>query len=435
MIDRSAVSKAPVPAARRGALWRPYARGALLGLLCGALVFDACAGEAVWPRFNGPRGDNQSAETGLLSVWPEGGPPLLWTATGLGEGYASVTIAGGIVCTAGDVEKTTVVTALGLDGTPRWRYEHGAAWTGAVPGARSTPTLHRGRVYHLNAHGSLVCLDAATGRECWARDLTVDLGGRCGGYGYAESPVPDGDRILCSPGGEAAMAALDAESGRVIWKSVTAGEPAGYATPVIAECHGVRMALTMSERSLIGVNADTGELLFRFEHVNPRYVANCVTPIYHDGCVFITCGYGVGSVLLRLTVDGSRATVAPVWRNPALDNRHGGVVLLDGFLYGASQESNKGKWCCLEWASGRLAYAAEGVGEGSLTVAGGMLYVLSERGKAGLVRPGADTHELVSQFSLPPGARGGSWAHPVVCGGRLYIRHGDRLYAYDVAAR
>jgi hypothetical protein len=160
-----------------------------------------------------------------------------------------------------------------------------------------------------------------------------------------------------------------------------------------------------------------------------------VTPIYHDGHVFITCGYGVGSALLKLQVEGAKATVEPVWRNEALDNRHGGVVLVDGSLYGASQESSKGKWCCLDWTTGRLSTTAEGVGEGSVTVAEGMFYTLSERGTMGLVKATPGDLTVVSQFRLPADVRGASWAHPVVCGGRLYIRHDERLYAYDVGVK
>jgi len=412
--------------------WRAF-RWFLLGLTVLAPLVGA--GEASWPCFRGPRGDSISTEAGLLTAWPEGGPALLWTATGLGDGFASVTLDGGLVCTAGDVDKASLVTALDLTGKPLWHTENGPAWTGAVPGARCTPTLDRGRVYHLNGQGSLVCLDAKTGAKRWGRDLVAELGGRAGGYGYAESPIIDGERLICSPGGGTAMVALDAATGQTVWKSPSAGEPAGYATPVLATCQGLRLLLTMSENGLVGVNADSGDLLFQFRHVNPRYVANCVTPVYHDGHVFISCGYGVGSVLLKLTVEGAKASVEPAWTSQALDNRHGGVILLDGFLYGASQESSKGKWCCLEWATGKLAYTAEGVGEGSVVAAQGMLYILSERGKMGLVKATASGHEVLSQFSLPADVRGPSWGHPVVCGGRLYIRHGDRLYTYDIAVR
>jgi len=259
-------------------------------------------------------------------------------------------------------------------------------------------------------------------------------GGRTGGWGYAESLLIDGPRLICSPGGDTAMAALDKNTGQTLWKSPSAGEPASHVSPILAECRGLRMILSMSQKSLIGVNADTGDLLWRFEHYTPRYVANCVTPIYHDGHVFVTGGYGKGSALLKIQVDGKKAAVEPVWKTKDLDNRHGGVVLLDGHVYGASHATNHGKWACLDWKTGRLTYAERGVGTGSLTSAGGMLYTLSEHRKVGLVRPTPAGHAPISRFRIPEGGKGPTWAHPVVCGGRLYIRHADRLYAYDVRA-
>ena len=188
----------------------------------------------------------------------------------------------------------------------------------------------------------------------------------------------------------------------------------------------------MSQKCLIAVNADTGDLLWRFEHYTERYVANCVTPIYYDGHVFVTGGYGRGSVLLEIDVDGQKATIEPAWRTEDLDNRHGGVILLNGYLYGASHLGNNAKWVCLDWKTGQMMYAERGVGQGSLACADGMLYTLSERRKMGLVKPTPAGHQVISQFKIPEGGEGPTWAHPVVYGGRLYVRHGDQLYAYDV---
>jgi len=241
--------------------------------------------------------------------------------------------------------------------------------------------------------------------------------------------------VICAPGGATAIAALDKKTGRTVWKSSSASEPAGYVSPILAECGGLRIILTMSSRSLIGVNAGTGDLLWRFEHFTPRYVANCVNPIYHDGQIFISGGYGLGSVLLKVNVKGDKATVEPVWRSKDLDNRHGGVILREGYVYGASHFNNNAKWLCLDWKTGKKMYAERGVGEGSLTCADGMLYTLSDNRKVGLVRPAPTGHEMVSQFKIPEGGEGPTWAHPVVCGGRLYIRHADRLYAYNVRAK
>jgi outer membrane protein assembly factor BamB len=231
------------------------------------------------------------------------------------------------------------------------------------------------------------------------------------------------------------MVALEKKTGQTVWKSPSAGEPAAYASPIVAEYQGLRLILTMSQKSLIGVNADTGDLLWQFEHYTPRYVANCVTPIYHNGRIFISGGYGKGSVLLEIRVDGQKATVEPAWRTENLDNRHGGVVLWNGHVYGASHSNNNAKWICLNWKTGQMTYAERGVGQGSLVFADGMLYTMNERRMVGLVEARPTGHVVISQFKIPEGGKGPTWAHPVVCGGRLYIRHADYLYAYDAQAK
>ena len=242
----------------------------------------------------------------------------------------------------------------------------------------------------------------------------------------------DGPRVICGPGGpQTAVVALDKKTGEVVWKSASAdGDPAGYATPLLIECGGLRILLGMTGKALIGVDADSGELLFRHEHIT-RFDVNATTPLYRDGRIFITSGYGTGSEMLKLAVDGKKASVERLWKNKDLDNHHGGVILVDGYIYGAAS-APKGKWVCIDWDSGKTMYTAPGVGKGSLTYADGMLYTLSENGKMGLVPASPERHEVVSQFALPKGGSGPSWAYPVVCGGRLYVRHDDFLYAYDI---
>jgi len=384
-----------------------------------------------WPRFHGPKGDNISADTGLLTEWPEQGPRLLWTAQPLGKGYAGVTIANGFIYTAGDIGDHNVITALDRNGQIQWQSKNGSSWT---RGAQGTPTVDGNRLYHENAHDEVVCLDAETGKKIWGLNLAAEFGGQKGGYGRAESLLVDGDHLICSPGGKTAVAAVDKTTGQAVWKSPGVGEPASYVSPIVAEYQGLRMIITMSQKCLIAVNADTGDLLWRFEHYTERYVANCVTPIYDDGRVFVTGGYGKGSVLLEIDVDGRKATIEPVWRTEDLDNRHGGVILLNGYVYGASHLGNNAKWVCLDWKTGRMMYAERGVGQGSLACADGMLYTLSEHRKMGLVKPTPAGHQVISQFKIPEGGEGPTWAHPVVCGGRLYVRHADQLYAYDVRA-
>jgi outer membrane protein assembly factor BamB len=387
-----------------------------------------------WPQFHGPNRDNVSTETGLLDKWPEGGPKLLWTASGLGHGFATVAIADGRIYTAGDVGEDTVITALDTEGKVVWRAANGRAWTGQQPGSRSTPTIDGDRLYHQSPHGDVICLDAKSGRRIWGLNVLERFRSENVTWALAESLLVDGDSVVCRPGGpEASFVALDKRTGQIVWTAPSTGDLASYSSTTLAECRGMRILLALMSRALVGVNADTGELLFRFEHVSP-WDENIMMPIYHDGHVFFSTRTA-GSVKLRLDVQGDRASVEEVWRSDELDNHHGGAVLLDGYLYASSHVSNRRKWVCLDWKTGQPMFVVEGIGQkGSLTYADGMLYVMDERGNVGLVRPTPRAHEIISRFRLPQGGRGPTWAHPVVCGGRLYLRHSDFLYVYDVQA-
>ena len=387
-----------------------------------------------WPRFHGPEGRNISADTGLMKQWPEDGPPLAWKASGIGMGYASVTLAQGRIYTSGNVGDKTMVTALDLDGKVVWQAENGPAWTKDYEGTRGTPTIDGDRVYQESPVGEVACLEAKTGKKIWSVNILERFGAKNIQWALAESVLIDGDRVICCPGGpEVSVVALDKNSGETVWKAKSTGDLAGYSSPALAEYQGLRMLMTMNAKAMIGVNADNGDLLWRHEH-ETKYDVNATMPLYHDGHVFISSGYGSGSELLKINVDGKKASVQRVWESKELDNQHGGVVLIDGYLYGAAHSANRGKWICLDWKTGKMMYAERGVGKGSLTCADGLLYTMSEKRDVGLVKPAPEAHQVISEFKLPSGGEGPTWAHPVVCGGRLYIRHGDFLYAYRVEA-
>jgi outer membrane protein assembly factor BamB len=400
-----------------------------LGMVSPLVAADAPS----WPRFRGPKADNRSIETGLLRQWPEGGPRLLWTTEGIGEGFATVAIAAGLIYTDGNIDDKTVITALDLNGKIRWQIPSGKAWTGSQPGTRGTPTIDGGRLYYESPLGEIVCLDANIGKRIWGLNILEEFDAKNITWALAESLLIDGDHVICCPGGpRAAMVALNRRTGQVVWRSPSTGDLAGYASPVLAQHNGLRMILTMTSRAIIGVNAESGDLLWRREHVTP-FNENICTPLFHDGWVFTSTGHGVGSVMLKVTVSGQKASVEEVWRSTDLDNHHGGVVLLDGYIYGSCW-SPRG-WVCLDWRTGRKQYEERGVGKGSLTFADGMLYTLGEQAKVALVKATPAGHQIVSWFRLPAGGTGPVWAHPVVCDGRLYIRHGSFLYAYDIRSR
>lgn len=391
---------------------------------------DTALPTAQWRQFHGPNLDNISTETGLLKAWPKEGPERIWTVEGIGIGYSSVSIADGLIYTAGNRGANTTITALDLNGEVQWQVANGPSWSESYEGTRGTPTIDGDRLYHESPLGRVTCLDAKSGEEIWSRNILDEFGSKNIQWGLAESLVIDGDHVICTPGGpKTCLVALDKTTGTTVWQSPSAqGDLAGYASPALAQLGDIRMILQMTAKALVGVNADTGDLLFRQEH-ETRYDVNAMRPIFKDGYVFISSNYRTGSFMYKLELDGSRVRTEKIWEDKALDNHHGGVILFEGYLYGSSNRA----WHCLDWKTGQNAYTERGVGKGSLTCADGMLFTLGENGTMGLVAATPSGHELVGEFDLPKGGEGKSWAHPVVCGGRLYIRHGNFLYAYDVS--
>ncbi len=400
------------------------------GLILTSIAYSADR-DAFWPQFHGPNRDNLSTEKGLLKKWPEQGPTLIWTAKGLGHGYSSVSIASGMLYTAGSIEKDTVITALNLDGKIIWQVKNGNPWTGDRPGTRATPTIDGDRLFHQSPIGNLVCLQARTGDRIWGFNIIEKFKSKITTWALCESLLVDGDHLISCPGGpQTCMVALNKKNGSVIWKAPSTGELAGYSSPTLAEYQGLRIIATLTSKGMIGVNADTGELLWHVKHESYAD-ENVMMPIYHDGHIFVST-LKAGSVKWKINVKDGKASLEEIWRTQELDNHHGGVLLVKGNLYGTSTFRNSNLWVCLDWETGRNKYMDKGVGKGSLIYADGMLYTLSENSVMGLVRPTPDGHELVSSFRIPKGGKELSWAHPVVCGGRLYIRHGDFLYAYSV---
>jgi len=387
---------------------------------------------ADWPQFRGPNRDGRSAETGLLSQWPDGGPKLLWTAEGVGQGFSHVTVAGDLVYVTGLVEKEGRLRAYTLDGRLKWEAPYGPEYAAGHPGARTIPTIHDGRAYVMSAMGTLSCFDAAEGKPLWSLNVFEKYDAKSIQWGFSESVLVDGDRVFVTPcGKKAAMVALNRKTGQEVWASQPLEQEASFCSPLVFEHRGRRMVVTMTDRAVVAFAPEDGKLLWQHPYQNPRQ-NHPVTPIYHDGVLYVTSGYGKGAVGLAIADDGTG--VRQLWAQPKQDPVHGQAVLVDGHVYASSHQSAAGQWSCVEFKTGRLAWLDAGVGKGgSVIYAAGMLYCYSEDGVVGLVRPSPEKCQVVSTFKVPLGD-GSHWAHPVVARGRLFIRHGDVLICYDVSA-
>ena len=387
---------------------------------------------ADWPQFRGPNRDGKSRDKGLLNEWPEGGPKRLWVAEGLGQGYASVAVAKGMIYTTGLHGSTGYRYAFNLDGELKWKMPYGPEWTGDYPGTRTTPTVIDGLVYVMSAHGRVVCFDAVTGEQEWHVDTRQEFGAQSVSWGIVESLLIDGDNLICTPGGSAAsVVALNRKTGKTVWACQELREPSGFCSPTLVKRGELRIIVTLTRDSLVGIDAKSGTLLWAHRR-NAHDGIQPVSLVYEEGRIYITSGYGgERGEMFELSEDGR--SITRKWGESKLDCHHGGVIVHKGHVYGASDKNRPGKWICLHLKTGEVAAEIPAVGKGSIAFADGMVYGYGENGTVGLINPSPTDFRLVSSFKVSEGDRQ-HWAHPAIANGRLYIRHGDALMAYDIKA-
>jgi outer membrane protein assembly factor BamB len=393
----------------------------------GVAALDA----ADWPQWQGPDRTRISKETGLLKEWPAGGPRLVWTANGLGSGFGSMAVAGDRVFLQGMRGKNSVVIALNRsDGKEAWSKALGAPQTNdRGPGPRGTPTVDEDRLYVLTENGDLACVKT-DGTMVWQRNILKDFGGSQIRWLISESPLVDGPHVVVTPGGPGAgMVKLDKMTGKTVWTSKDLSDTAGYSSIIAADVQGVRTYMTFTASAGVGVRASDGKVMFRYTEAANR-TANIATPIYADNKVFFTSAYGTGGGLLNLTVQNGEVAATEAYFTREMRNHHGGVVLVDGYLYGYSDLI----LTCLEFATGKMMWRDRSVGKGSVTYADGHLYLQSENSKVGLAEATPSGYREKGRFDIPDKGYP-SWAHPVVSDGRLYVRNQDTLLVYDIKAR
>ena len=400
-------------------------------LLCTATLAWG-SGSPWWPQFHGPQRDNISRETGLLKNWPEEGPSLAWKYSECGRGYAAVSIAGGLIFTTGDFGDEEFVLALDLSGKLKWKSPNGKAWKGAQPGARTTPTYHDGVVYQMNATGRLTAFVAATGKPLWTVELEEQFDAKHNFWGYAENVIIEGDMLLCMPGGaKGRVVALDRTTGKTIWANTEIADRAGYSSPVVVTHNGFRQFITLARETILAVDIKTGKLLWTHEH-RGTCDQNVTSPVYHEGAVLVSSGHKGGSRMVKINPDGGGVT--EVWFGTDLDNCHGGVMFLNGHLYGSGCRLYKKGLVCVEFVTGKTIYKATEIGKTSVTYADGRLYCYGNDGTMALVDATPQQAKIISKFTPDWSQKPPCLSHPVVCGGRLYLRHLDELFVYDIRA-
>lgn len=405
------------------------------------MLFDGIASAADWPQFRGPNRDGKSVETGLLKQWTDDGPKLIRTITGFGDGFSTPVIAGERIYISGKVGDDLKLFCFDLSGNKIWERTHGLAFREAdaphspYPGARGAPTIDGDMIYLLGGLGQLTAYRSSDGELIWSVDVVKDLGGRVPPWGYSESVLIDGDKLICTPGSESkgTFAALDKKTGQLLWQSGDITARAEYGSPILIEFEGVRQVVTMSRAGLVAVSPKDGKFLWQNNRLAKIAMAESMTAhgnsaAYADGYVFEATSYQTrGGSAVRLQTNGEGVTSELAWESNKLNCEHGGYVILDGHIY----MSQGVGWSCVDLKSGEERWFGRGPGKGAVIYADGMLYCMGESGKMALIEATPTGFNLVSTFDLPKG-EGPSWTHPVISDGKLFLRWNDKLYTYDL---
>jgi outer membrane protein assembly factor BamB len=424
---------------------------------CLALVLPCAAAVAAdpkesfdWPQWQGPDRTAVSKETGLLKEWPKDGPTLLWTMKGQGGGYSTPSVAAGRIFGMSNRGNDEVVWALDeKTGKELWSTRLGEAYKQqrmpqGKEGPGCTPTIDGDLAYTLGLGGDLVCLRVADGKVVWRKSLTADFGGSVPQWSYRESPLIDGDKLIVTPGGkEATLVALNKKTGEVIWKAqVPGGDAAAYSSAIAIDFGARRQYVQLLRGGLVGVAAEDGTFLWRYNAPANQFGINVTTPLYHDGQVFATSAYNAGAGLAKLSKDDKGGVQAEqVYLTRKMQNHHGGMILHDGYLYGASGGNEGGYLACLEFKTGKVMWderdkpSRTGVKKGSVAFADGRIYYRQEDGTMILFEPSPKEYIERGRFDQPDRSSQPDWPHPVIANGKLYLRDQDVLLCYDVKGK
>ena len=393
------------------------------------------------------RGEGRTGKypaSNLLSSWSSEGPELLWMNVELPKGFSSMAFGQDLIFLTGIEDETDVLVALNGQGEIEWKTGFGRAWTDSFSDSRSTPTVDGKHVYVSSGMGDLACIEVRSGQIVWSVKASETYGGTYGQWGLAESLLIDQEKLYFTPGGSLTTTiALNKLTGELIWKSPSLDDPPAYVSPIIIEEAGKKYLINISASYIFSVDVVDGTMAWKISHLEINAeksrtvwedapLIKCVSPLYNEGKVFITGGYDHGSIMLELSEGGDEASV--LWTDSVLDVHHGGVILVDGYIYGSNWLNNgDGNWCCLDWETGKVMYEEHWKNKGSVIYADGLMYIYDEkRGHIGLVNANPDEFELISSFRVTEGS-GPHWAHPAISEGKLFVRHGNALMAYNIS--
>ncbi|HEV2970498.1 MAG TPA: PQQ-binding-like beta-propeller repeat protein [Pirellulales bacterium] len=393
---------------------------------------------ADWPQWRGPQRDGISHETGLLKKWPKDGPKLIWQVKDVGSGYSTPSVVNDRIYLLGNegMDNEFVAALEVKDGSKVWTTGLGKVGNPKqqpnYPGARSTPTVDGDLLFALSSDGDLVCLQTATGSKVWQKNLRTDFGGRPGNWAYSESPLVDGDVLVCTPGGvEATIVAVNKKTGDVIWNcAVPGGDEAAYSSVVVAHIDNVKQYVQFLQKQLVGLDSNSGKLLWHYNKTAKGSMANIPTPLASEGYVYSAAGQSGGGLVKVKESDGA-FTANEVYFSPKLPTSIGGSVKIGDYLYGTNGKT----LMCVDFNTGDIKWSDRSIGAGAVFFADGLLYLHGENGDAALVEAKPDDYHEKGRFtpSEPPD-HGGSkaWAYPVVANGRLYLRDMGTVWCYDV---
>jgi len=399
------------------------------------LVFSSYSQLVQW---RGPSRDGIFQETGLLKSWPENGPNQVLEVEKIGKGWSSPIYAEGMIYTTGMIDTLDYLSAIDMQGNIKYQVPYGRSWNQSYPDTRCSPVIEGNRIYVQSGTGRLVCIDRETGKENWAVDVDKDYECEYHVWGNSETPLIVDGMVVCSPGGnKTSVVAFNKLTGEPVWQSESLGGARAYASATIYQYKDFRYILAVIGKDLIALVPETGEIAWYYTYFDAekwKWQDNGLiwtnTPVFKDDEIFISMGYDYDAVMLKMSPDGK--SVSKKYVNTVLDNHHGGLILNDGFVYGANwSNNNAGNWACMEWNSGEIKYDEKWDSKGSIIMADGLLYAYNERGNVGLVQPDPAGFKVISQFKITKGA-GPHWAHPLIADGKLFMRHGDVLMVYDI---